>query len=235
MPCVRDLNPTFPSFVEINNAESFAAAAPLVLWGTEDFLAAGTERAGGSKLYTVCGAVKNPGVYEAPHHITAAGFLEMAGGPVEGQEVKGFQIGGGATGSFGSRAQMDTVLDYAGCREKGLALGTAGIYYIAEQESVAQLALKSINFLKGQSCGLCTVCRDGLEELSDRLTQLCGGKGTERTLTEIESLCDYLARGARCALGQASPTAVVTARKAFPEEFEALCGKEAELYGYSQL
>ena len=100
---------------------------------------------------------------------------------------------------------------------------------------MVRLALKSIDFLKDQSCGMCTACRYGLEELSDRLTRLCDGKGTKGTLEEIEALCTYIAGGARCALGQASPTAVVTARKAFPEEFEALCGKEAAPYEYSKL
>ena len=219
----------------INNAESFAAAAALVLWGVEDFLSAGTAGVGGSKLYTVCGAVKNPGVYEAPYHITAAELFQMAGGAPENQAVKGFQIGGGATGSFGNGEQMDTVLDHGGCREKGLALGTASIYYIEEKESVVSLALKSIDFLKDQSCGMCTACRYGLGELSDRLTQLRDGKGTKGTLEEIGLLCDYIAGGARCALGQASPTAVMTARKAFPEEFETLCGKEAAPYEYSEL
>lgn len=219
----------------INNVESYAAAASLVLHGVEAFLEAGTAGVGGSKLYTVCGAVKYPGIYEVPHHTTVGELLAIAGGEPENQKVKGFQIGGGATGSFGNANQMDTVLDYMGCRSNGLALGTASIYYIAEEESAVCLALKSIDFLKNQSCGMCTACRYGLVDLSEELARLCNGNGTKGTLVEIENLCGYIAGNARCALGQASPTAVVTAKKAFPEEFEILCQKEAMPYEYSQL
>ena len=219
----------------INNVESFAAAASLVLHGVEDFLKAGTGDAGGSKLYTVCGAVNHPGIYEVSHHITAAGLLEMAGGAPENKKVKGFQIGGGATGSFGNMEQMNAVLDYAGCRSSGLALGTGSVYFIAEDEPVVPIVLKCIGFLKNQSCGMCTACRYGLAGLLEKLEQLQNGNGSEKDLREVDALCSYITGSSRCALGQASPTAVTTARKAFPQEFEFLCRKEAAPYAYSQL
>jgi len=219
----------------INNVESFAAAASLALHGVEEFLTIGTASAGGSKLFTVCGAVKNPGIYEIPHSMTIAQLLEIAGGTSDNQAMKGFQIGGGATGCFGNMEQMNTVLDYAGCKNSGLTLGTASIYFIPEEESVVQLALESVNFLKSQSCGMCTACREGLPELFNKLTQLCIHTGTEETLIQVEKLCNYIAENARCALGQASTTSVLTARTAFPKEFEVLLQKETIPYEYSRL
>ena len=147
---------------------------------------------------------------------------------------KGFQIGGGATGSFGGRELLDVVLDYGPLRSAGLSLGTAAIRFIAQEESVPHLACKSISFLKDQSCGLCTACRYGLSDLTNELSLLCGGQGAPNTLAEIKSLCGYIGQTARCALGQAAPTALLTAMKAFPAEFEDLCGKE-EPYGQYSL
>ena len=210
----------------VNNAESFASAAVLVLQGVEACQAAGTEETGGTKLYTVSGAVKRLGVYELPHHATAADALKAAGGTAGDRAPKGFQLGGGATGSFGSSDLFDTVLDYGPAKAAGLALGTAAIRLIGEDESVPALALESTEFLCGQSCGLCTACRGGLSELRDTLACLCDGKGTARTLDELKELCDYISQTARCALGQAAPTAVHTALRAFPEEFERLCREE---------
>lgn len=211
----------------LNNAESFASVAALALNGVDTFLSYGTEETGGTKLYTVSGCVKRTGVYELPHRATVAEALEAALGASEGTTVKGFQIGGGATGSFGSRAQLDVVLDYGPMRAAGLSLGTAAIRFFGEDESVPELALKSTAFLKDQSCGVCTACRYGLAELAGLLTRLCNGKGTAATLEQAKELCGYIGQGARCALGQAAPIALTTALKAFPEEFEALCGKEA--------
>lgn len=210
----------------INNAESFAAAAALLYRGQEEFLQAGTQSAGGSKLYTVCGCVKHPGIYEAAHHVTFRDLIVMAGGEAEGKQLRGFQIGGGATGSFGDRSMLDTVLDYGSLREKGLALGTASILFFSEEESVPALALKSISFLKDQSCGLCTACKYGLEELTRKLERLCAGDAGPEMIGELSELCGYIASSSRCALGQASPTALTSAMKYFLSDFEALCGKE---------
>ncbi len=215
----------------INNAESFAAAAALLYRGTQEFLREGTQSAGGSKLYTVCGCVKEPGVYEAAHHVTFRELILLAGGEAEGKKIRGFQVGGGATGSFGDRSMLDTVLDYSSLREKGLALGTASIYFFSEEESVPALAAKSIAFLKDQSCGLCTACKYGLAQLSRQLDDLCEGKGGPDTIRTLKELCAYISSSSRCALGQASPTALTSAMRLFLADFEALCGKE-ETYEY---
>ena len=202
----------------INNAETFAAVASLVLHGEEQFEKYGTESVGGTKLYTVSGAVINPGVYETAHGITVLQLLERAGG-AKGK-IKGFQLGGGATGGFASTEKMNTVLDYAGCRKAGLSLGTAAVRFIGEEESVPFLALKSIAFLKDQSCGMCVPCRYGLAEIAEELEKLCKGNGG--SVDNILQLCNYVSRNSRCALGQSSTIALTTAINAFSEEFISL-------------
>lgn len=214
----------------INNVETFAAVASLVLHGADTFLQMGTPNAGGTKLYTVSGAVERPGVYELPHSVTARQVLELAGG----KAVKGFQIGGGATGCFAAADKLDVVLDYASLREAGLSLGTGAIRFIGEDESVPTLAWKSTAFLKDQSCGVCTSCRFGLADLTALLEQLLHGEGTKETLQKAKQACDYIGQNARCALGQAAPSAFRSALAAFPNEFDALCRKE-DLHEYYQL
>lgn len=210
----------------INNVESFAAAANIVLHGAEAFLEMGTPDAGGTKLFTVSGCVECPGVYELPHHVTPREVLSAAGGPKDGEPIKGFQIGGGATGSFGGREHLDVTLDYGSLKAVGLSLGTAAIRFIGASESVPRLALLSTAFLKDQSCGMCTACRYGLSDLTDCLRRICDGTGKGKTLEQAKAFCGYIGQNARCALGQAAPTALLTALRQFPEEFEALCGKE---------
>ena len=202
----------------INNAETFAAASSLILHGGKQFENYGTESVGGTKLYTVSGAVNNPGVYETEHGITLSQLLEKSGG-AKGK-IKGFQLGGGATGGFASIEKMNTILDYEGCRKAGLSLGTAAVRFIGEKESVPELALKSIAFLKDQSCGMCVPCRYGLAELTEELEKLCRGNGG--SVDSILQLCDYISCNSRCALGQSSTIALTTAIKAFPEEFISL-------------
>ena len=198
----------------INNAESFAAVSALVLSG---------ESAATTKLYTLSGCVAEPGVYELPQGVTLQGAIDAAGGIAPGKAFKGVQLGGGATGGFAGAEALDTVLDYAGCRQKGLALGTASIHCFDETQSTGKLCRESIAFLAGQSCGMCAPCRFGLARMTELLDELIAGHGTSETLAELDRLAAYIGQSARCALGQAAPTAYVTARRTFPADFETLC------------
>ena len=230
------LKPPYPSIsglfgkpTIINNVETFAAITCLMQNGVDFFLENGTETAGGTKLYTIVGCVKEPGVYELPHKTTLAQAIQAAGEVQPGKALKGVRIGGGATGSFGGADLLDTVLDYDGCRQKGLTLGTGSIRCISGEESVVALCRDSIAFLAEQSCGMCVPCRYGLAELRDHLSRMAAGEATAETLEELEALADYIGQNARCALGQAAPGAFTTAYRAFPEEFRGACSKEADV------
>ncbi len=232
------LKPPYPGAVGlygkptiVNNAETFAAVACLMRNGVAFFLENGTEAAGGTKLYTITGCVAEPGVYELPHKTTLAQAIQAAGGIREGKTFKGIQIGGGATGGFGGGDVMDMTLDYDGCRQKGLSLGTGSIYCIGGDESVTALCHDSIAFLAEQSCGMCVPCRYGLREMRDQLARMVSGEATMEDLDTLESLADYIGRSARCALGQAAPGVFATAFRAFPEEFRAAC-KEADDHAF---
>ena len=202
----------------VNNAESFAAITALVL---------SDENAVNTKLYTLSGCVADPGVYELPQGVTLQEAIDTAGGIAPGKDLKGIQLGGGATGGFAGPGALDTVLDYAGCRQKGLALGTASIHCFDETQSAAALCRESISFLAGQSCGMCAPCRFGLDRMTELLDELIAGNAEPKVLAELDELAAYIGQSARCALGQAAPTAFVTARRAFPADFETLC-KEVE-------
>ena len=202
----------------VNNAESFAAVTALVLSGGDDVH---------TKLYTLSGCVANPGVYELPHGVTLQGAIDAAGGIAPGKAFKGIQLGGGATGSFAGLDALDTVLDYAGCRQKGLALGTASIHCFDETKSTTALCRESTAFLAGQSCGMCAPCRFGLVRMTELLDELIAGDAGPEVLAELDELAACIGQSARCVLGQAAPTAFLTARRAFPADFETLC-KEVE-------
>lgn len=206
----------------VNNAESFAAVAALVLSG---------ENTVHTKLYTISGCVKSPGVYELPQGMTLQEVIHAAGGIAPGKTLKGVQLGGGATGGFAGLEALDVVLDHAACRQRGLALGTASICCFDETESAVKLCRESIAFLAGQSCGMCAPCRFGLARMTQLLDELIAGKAAPKVLGELDELADYISQSARCALGQAAPTAFVTARRAFPAEFQSLC-KEVERSAY---
>ena len=177
----------------VGNAESFAAAAAALLTGEV------------TKLFTVSGRVERPGVYELPYGVTPRKLAEMAGA---GANIKGFRLGGGATGRVFGAEELDTPLMPDG------GLGTASVMFFDNTVSVRELCAESAAFLARQSCGKCVPCRLGSRELA-RLLRNGGGA------SEIARLCRYLKTTSRCALGQSIPNCVESALPAFPEEFVA--------------
>ena len=176
----------------INNAESFAAAAAALLTGKV------------TKLFTVSGCVRSPGVYECSYGVTPRELAEMAGAG----EIKGLRLGGGATGRILGAEGLDTPLTAEG------GLGTASVMFFDSTVSVRELCAGSVEFLAQQSCGKCVSCRLGSQELLRLLRN--GGAASK-----IAEFCRYLKNTSRCALGQSIPNCVESALSAFPEEFEA--------------
>ena len=177
----------------INNAESFAAAAAALLTGEV------------TKLFTVSGCVERPGLYELPYGVTPRELAEMAGANAN---IKGFRLGGGATGRVFGAENLDISLTPDG------GLGTASVMFFDNTVSVRELCAESAAFLARQSCGKCVPCRLGSRELARLLKN--GGSASE-----ITGLCRYLKTASRCALGQSIPNCVESALSAFPGEFEA--------------
>ena len=174
----------------INNAESFAAAAAALLTGEV------------TKLFTVSGCVARPGVYELAYGVTPRQLAEMAGAG----EIRGFRLGGGATGRVLDAGALDTPLTPDG------GLGTASVMFFDSTVSVRELCAESTAFLAQQSCGKCVSCRLGSQELLRLLRNDGGAFG-------IAELCRYLKSTSRCALGQSIPNCVESALAAFPDTF----------------
>jgi [NiFe] hydrogenase diaphorase moiety large subunit len=64
----------------VNNVETLATAARILVEGATWFKALGTAQSAGTKLLSVSGDCSRPGVYEVEYGLTVAELLEQAGG-----------------------------------------------------------------------------------------------------------------------------------------------------------
>ena len=104
-----NIKPPFPAvagFLQkptiVNNVESVASVPWIITNGPAAYKAIGTEKSCGTKLFSVSGPVKRPGVYEVPLGIPFREFFhDYLGGMVEGEELKAVIVGGrpGARGA----------------------------------------------------------------------------------------------------------------------------------------
>ncbi len=199
----------------VNNVETFACVSLILREGAEAFRSRGTEEYPGPKLFTVLGAVENPGVYELAAGITLGELLEIAGGPKNGKAISTVLMGGGS----GTVAKPDWELQLSpgSCRAAGASFGVASVRFLSEGESLIGLLAELTEFYSRESCGICVPCRVGLKRLADLFRDAEAGEQLFDARETALKLTDYIVKNARCAMAPAAVTPVVTALRNFPE------------------
>lgn len=203
----------------INNVETFANIPVIVRMGAEAYARIGTDSSRGTKLISLCGHVRKPGLYEVPFGVTVREIVEGLGGGVpEGRAVKMVQLGG-ASGPVIPRSMLDIRIDYSELAEKDLALGSGAVIVMDERVRVLDIVRRIGEFFLHESCGKCTPCREGTIQMLILLDRFIAGKATQQDLALLGTLTDTMSLASICGLGQAAPTAVRSAMRFFPEEF----------------
>jgi Na+-translocating ferredoxin:NAD+ oxidoreductase RNF subunit RnfB len=90
-----------------------------------------------------------------------------------------------------------------------------------ERTCMVDVAKYFLGFLKFESCGKCTTCREGIRRLHELVTDITEGKGTEDTIKLIEELSDTVEAGSLCALGTTAINPVRSTLQLFRSEYEA--------------
>jgi NADH-quinone oxidoreductase subunit F len=194
------LKPPFPAIegafgkpTVINNVETICNVPHIINNGAEWFAAIGTEKSTGSKLYGLSGHINNPGVYEFPLGITTRELIEGVGGGVpNGKRVKGAIPGGICMGVL-TESELDCPLDFEGPRENGcLGLGTAGVIVLDEDTCMVNALRNIVHFLKHESCGQCTPCREGSGWMLKTLDRMLKGNGSPADVDKLIELADSM-------------------------------------------
>ncbi|MCD6472466.1 NADH-quinone oxidoreductase subunit NuoF [Candidatus Aerophobetes bacterium] len=202
----------------INNVETLANIAPIILKGADWFRGFGTKECPGTKVYAVSGHVKEVGVVEAPMGITLRKIInEYAGGMRQGK-FKMAQVGGTA-GAILGEDMLDVSLDYASLKRKGLVLGSGAILVMDETTCCVDMLKCFLNFFKRECCGKCVPGRIGTEKLLEITTSISQGKGKEDDIDLILQTAKVMQKASLCALGQSPILPISTILKYFKEEF----------------
>ena len=117
--------------------------------------------------------------------------------------------------------RFDLPVDYDSLAQAGSIMGSGGMIVMDEDTCMVDVAKYFVNFLKFESCGNCTSCRDGLIHMHRLLEKLCAGTAAPDTLERIESLAETIRRTSLCALGTTAVNPVLSTLRHFREEFVA--------------
>jgi len=195
----------------INNVETLMNIPQVILNGAHWFNRIGTERSKGTKVFSVSGDVKKPGVYEL---VLGSQLRELVMDLALAEKVKIIQVGG-ATGRIIPYDMIDTPLSFE------TILGAGAITVFDESRDIIDIAYRTIEFLAEECCGKCAPCREGTEVMVEILEKFSCGEGVERDIGVLEELSNAMMLSSLCGLGQAAPNPVVDSLQYFRSAYES--------------
>ena len=203
----------------INNVETLANVAKIILNGAEWYSSIGTENSKGTKVFALGGNVNNVGLVEVPMGTTLREIVyDIGGGIPNGREFKAAQTGGPSGGCIPAE-HLDTPIDYESLAAIGSMMGSGGLIIMDDTKCMVSLAKFYLEFTVKESCGKCTPCRIGTKRMLEILEKLCSGKGEEHDIDRLEKLALNVKKASICGLGQSAPNPVLSTLKYFRDEF----------------
>ncbi len=226
------LKPPFPAIeglyaspTIVNNVETLTSIPQIINMGGIAWRDLGTEKSGGTKLWSISGHVKKPGVYELP-----MGYADMekfihedCGGMLrDGKKLKAVIPGGSSVYimNAGQILGQNVTLDYEGLVAAGSMLGTGGMMVMDETVDIMETTKNLTEFYKHESCGWCTPCREGTDWLVKIFNRISIGEGRPEDAQLMLDICDNIEGKSFCPLGDAAAWPIQSAIKQFPGDFK---------------
>ena len=204
----------------VNNVETLANVAQILERGAEWFKSIGAPTCTGTKLFTLCGNISRPGVYEFPMGTNLKDLFEQVGGGCpNGKALYAIQTGG-ASGRIIRADQIDMAMDVETCANQGASLGSGAIMFIDETQDFLGLLENLMEFFVDESCGKCTPCREGNMRMLQILHKFDDGEADELDIKNLQDLADTMNLSSVCGLGQTAPSAVISSLEHFRSVFD---------------
>ena len=208
----------------VNNVETLTAVPDIIKLGGEAYQKLGTEKSGGTKLWSVSGHVNRTGVYELPlgYDDMEKFIMEDCQGMRDGKKLKAVIPGGSSV--YVMRADQiigrDVRMDYEGVVAAGSMVGSGGFIVMDETVDIFESTKNLTEFYKHESCGWCTPCREGTDWLVKVFKRIDHGGGVPEDAQLMLDLCDNIEGKSFCPLGDAAAWPIQSAIKRFPEDFK---------------
>ncbi len=198
----------------INNVETLAHTYSIFKYGPDKFKDLGIQDSRGSKVFSVSGDTPIPGIYELEFGMSVQRFVDDFG---DG-DAKAVQVGG-ASGFCVPRKRFDkTVIGYQG-KLRGTSLPTGGSMMIFNSSrSMYNVLHNYLDFFVEESCGQCTPCRVGTQQLLLGIEAVKKGDQPSSYLDRLMDLAEGMRVTAKCGLGQSVANSFSSIVENFKEE-----------------
>jgi len=196
----------------VNNVETLCKVVPILANGADWFKSVGTKESTGTKLLSISGDCKNPGVYEMEWGMTINEMLEMVGAT----SVQGVKVGG-PSGNCIDSTHFGRSIAF-----EDLATGGSMIIIGEQRDLLRDFILPFTNFFIEESCGSCAPCRSLTVILRNKLLKILNGNGTKKDIDELYTWAQMGTTANRCGLGQTSANPIITSLDNFRNLYDDL-------------
>lgn len=198
----------------INNVETLAHAYTILKHGAKKFYDLGVQFSRGTKLFSVSGDTPKPGIYELELGMSLSDFVDEFG---DG-DTKAVQVGG-ASGFLVPRKRFnETNIGYKG-KLTGISLPTGGSMMLFNStRSMFNVLDNYLEFFREESCGQCTPCRVGCQQLHMGIKAVKQGQKQAAYLDKLLKLTETMQYTAKCGLGQSVANSFSSIVENFREE-----------------
>lgn len=192
----------------INNVETLVTAMMIIQHGAKNFTQYGTKDSRGSKVFSISGDTPTPGIFELELGMTVQEFVNEFG---DG-DTKAVQVGGASGFCVPRKKFAETIIGFEGVPTGG------SMKLFNSSRSMYNVLHNYLDFFTEESCGQCTPCRVGCQQLLKGVEKVKKGEAKSTYLIELMKLADTMKISAKCGLGQSVGNAFKSIVGNFKEE-----------------
>lgn len=192
----------------INNVETFVNTVEIFRNGAEAYRKLGTQDSRGSKVFSVSGDTPIPGIYDLELGMSLQQFVDDFG---DG-DTKAVQVGGASGFCVPRKKFKETVIGFEGVPTGG------SMMIFNSSRSMYNVLRNYLDFFAEESCGQCTPCRVGCQQLLLGIEAVKRGEKPISYLEELMKLTETMKLASKCGLGQSVANSFSSIVSNFKEE-----------------
>lgn len=206
----------------VNSIETLANVPVIVRTGAAAFANVGTAISSGTKVLTVYDYMPDsePKVIEVPFGTTLREILRHAGYSRSESELRAVIVGGAEGGALPT-SLLDTPFDFDPIEEVGAIVGSGVVELLPTSTCMVAWAMDRSRYLSNESCGKCVPCRLGMKRITGMLEGIVSDQGVRKDLDMLDEFAEYVPNGSLCGFGIQATNALKTAKRYWPEHFQA--------------
>ncbi|MBN2639875.1 MAG: NAD(P)H-dependent oxidoreductase subunit E [Bacteroidales bacterium] len=207
----------------VNNVETLVTAVKILQNGAKWYSGFGTNDSLGTKLLSISGDCKFPGIYEVEWGTPLTEVMEMCGA----EDVQAIQVGGPSgmlvslkdlshlnstqlmkwykpSGMEVAERYIDRRLSYS-----DLPTGGSIIIFNNQRDLLGEVVMNFMEFFIEESCGSCSTCRNMPYVMKNKLQKILDGHGVKSDIEDLLSWGKTL-KASRCGLGQTAGNPILS-------------------------